>query len=197
MADDVIQGVLASSSMESVISSGGNSSDGGISGVIAKATEDGARRIVPSGGLTLTMLDLGDSAMTDTGAEKLATLIEANTGIQTLSLTGNKSVGVSGWLAVADALRSNTVIRTLSLDYNDLGNAGAAVMASALASNNSVESLDLEGNKIGNEGGNKLLKMLDQNTCLREITLDPGNDDIDSSIMQSIKEKLINRVVMS
>ena len=183
---------MNSSSLESVMSSQSTGS-GGVSKLIAAAE---GTTVLPPGGLKLQMLDLGDSRMSETGAEKLAKLIEANTNIVTLNLTGNKTVGMAGWLAVADALKINKVIKTLSLDYNDLGDAGASLIAEALKENPCVESLDLEGNKIGDEGGKKLLEMVQENSVIGDITLLPGNN-IDRRMMQNIKDTLLNRVVES
>ena len=48
--------------------------------------------------------------MGEAGALKVAELIQTNTNIRTLGLTGNKQVPITGWLAIADALRKNTHI---------------------------------------------------------------------------------------
>lgn len=178
VVEDIMRDVLQSSSVESMLSAASGVSVSG------------------GGGLRLQMLDLGDSGMTSAGATKLAKLIAANTAIQTLNLTGNKGVGLSGWQAIADALRHNHVIRTLSLDYNELGDAGASIFAQALVDNHCIESLDLEGNKIGDDGGRRILEMVQENPTLGDITLLPGND-ISSGTMQSIKEMLLSRVVAS
>ena len=120
--------------------------------------------------------------MTEKGAVNVADLISANTNIRTLGLTGNKNIGITGWLAIADALRNNTRILSLSLDYNDLGDAGAAILAEALRENTSVRELDLEGNKIGEEGASRILEMLADNHSLQDVTLFRGNNISDETL---------------
>ena len=134
--------------------------------------------------------------MTEAGAKKLGQLIKANTGLQTLSVTGNKTLGLSGIQAIGDALRHNKILKTLSLDYVDLGDSGADVIAQALRNNTCIEALDLEGNKIGNSGARNLLSMLEVNGSIGDITLMPGNT-MDEVLHDKIKNALIKRVLVS
>ena len=134
--------------------------------------------------------------MTEAGAKRLGELIEANTGLQTLSLTGNKTLSLQGWQAIGDSLKYNKILKTLSLDYSELGDAGADIIAQALKQNTCVEALDLEGNRIGNAGARSLLEMLKENGSVGDITLMPGND-IDESLQQEIKDALMSRVLVS
>lgn len=87
-------------------------------------------------------------------------------------------------MLIADALRKNSHILSLSLDYNDLGDAGAAILAEALTENNTLKELDLEGNKIGEEGAQKILEMLKVNDVLQDVTLFRGNNISDETLEQ-------------
>ena len=141
------------------------------------------------GGLNLQQLDIGDCGMGSEAAGAMADLLRANTSMTILSLTGNKGVSVEGWREIALALRSNTHVHTLSLDYNNLGDDGVKVIAEGLMKNVSVKSLDLEGNKIGDEGAAGILNLLRINRSLVDVTLSPGNL-ISASLEDEIKAAL-------
>ena len=140
-------------------------------------------------GLNLQQLDIGDCRLTDVGARHVAKLIELNTPITNITLSGNKGITSDGWSYIADALKRNTVLTTLSLDYNSLGDDGASLIAETLRENKTLVSLDLEGNKIGQAGAQNLLSALKQNKSIRDITLMPGNR-IDDQAQKDIKNAI-------
>lgn len=137
----------------------------------------------------LTQLDLGDCEISNDSALDVARLISQNTPISTLNLTGNKTISAIGWADIADALKVNHYIHTLSLDYNDLGDMGATILSDALRENTTLRFLDLEGNRIREAGGYALLAALRENQTLRDITLMPGND-MPEQLLGQIKQIL-------
>ena len=184
---DVMYDALHSSSLESIVTAGSSAStEGSIAKLLAESERLTAGNL---SGLALKQLDVGDCQMTTTGATAMAEVIAHSLPIENLSLTGNKEVDIMGWDGIAEALKVNTVITTLSLDYNNLGDGGAAVIAEAVGENKSLKSIDLEGNKIGEEGGRKILEAIRKRPNVQDITLMPGNN-IPPSLLQEIKDEL-------
>jgi Ran GTPase-activating protein (RanGAP) involved in mRNA processing and transport len=73
-------------------------------------------------------------------------------GVRDLVLQ-NGCLGCSATLGVlAEALKKNTVLRSLNLSANQLGIQGAAVMADAVRTNSTLSRLDLSKNLLGPEG---------------------------------------------
>ncbi|XP_074656719.1 uncharacterized protein LOC141909936 isoform X3 [Tubulanus polymorphus] len=142
--------------------------------------------------LRLSELDIGDVGATNDGAGSVAALIAATPSLKTLNLTGNERVTAKGWLRVFTAIAESPNLRTVSLDYNRLGNGGAAILAGALAANAALSSLDLEGNQIGDAGAAKLLELVKMHPTLKDVTLAPGNN-ISDSLLEEIKNHLQNR----
>lgn len=189
MVANVIGDVLASSSVPSVASTTSDASEG-TKQLISKMEEN--KQAEPEG-CSLRQLDLGDCGITDTGMQHIAKLVAANIGITKLELSGNKHISDSGWKVLADAIKTNVQLKTLSLDYSKIWDSHVAILVEGLKENKTLISLDLEGNKITTDGAKKILEMLrEHNTTLCDITLVPGNM-VDEDVLQQIKEVLQER----
>ena len=182
----IIRDVMQSSSMESLASGGSGSTTGTIPRLIAESERLTAKNM---SGLKLQQLDVGDCQMTSDGAQAIGELLLHNVPIQNLSLTANKGIGITGWDAISQALKQNDVLTTLSMDYNDLGDAGAAIFAEGLKENKSLRSIDLEQNSINADGALKILEAIKNHPTIKDITLMPGNN-IPDHILQDIKDAL-------
>lgn len=123
----------------------------------------------------LQELDLGDTFMGDTGIDHVSSLLEANTPLKTLHLNGNTKITVAGWKKLGKALKKNTTLETLSLDFNKIGDDGISALASGLKDNQTLKVLELEEASISEEGGRKLVELLKCNTTILDITVSPGN----------------------
>ena len=192
VVSDVIKDVLTSSSVASTQS---EASDG-TKQLINKMEEQEAARSSEGHGLALRQLDLGDSDVTDAGMTSIAKLVAANTGITKLDLSGNRNVGTSGWRDLAHALKTNTEILTLSLDYNKLGDDDLSVLIEGLRENKTLQSLDLESNKITDDGAAMILDLLSVNTTLCDVTLMPGNK-VSDNVISVVKKVLDQRSPVS
>eukprot|EP00670_Eutreptiella_braarudii_P023279 CAMPEP_0174345954 /NCGR_PEP_ID=MMETSP0811_2-20130205/1491_1 /TAXON_ID=73025 ORGANISM="Eutreptiella gymnastica-like, Strain CCMP1594" /NCGR_SAMPLE_ID=MMETSP0811_2 /ASSEMBLY_ACC=CAM_ASM_000667 /LENGTH=86 /DNA_ID=CAMNT_0015470039 /DNA_START=26 /DNA_END=283 /DNA_ORIENTATION=+ len=73
-------------------------------------------------------------------------------GYKELDLFDN-GLGSEGGIAVAEALKTNTSLRSLDLESNGLGSEGGIAVAAALKTNTSLSSLNLWDNDLGSEGG--------------------------------------------
>ena len=88
---------------------------------------------------------------------------------------GDLLFGDSGATAVAEALKINTALTSLNLDYNNIGDEGAAAIAEALKGGTALTDLMLENNKIGNGGAIALAEALTVNKVLRVLDLKMNN----------------------
>jgi hypothetical protein len=86
-----------------------------------------------------------------------------------LDLLGNR-MGDDAVIAVSDGL-SGSALATLKLDWNLIGESGAAALATALASNRTLVELGLLGNRIGDAGAGHIGAALRTNRCLSKLYL--------------------------
>eukprot|EP00984_Skeletonema_dohrnii_P008654 scaffold3211_cov91-Skeletonema_dohrnii-CCMP3373.AAC.7 len=97
------------------------------------------------------MLDLLDNKIGKEGAIALAEALKENTTLTTLTLGWN-GIDKEGAIALAEALKENTTLTALKLENNFIDNEGAIALAEALKENTTLTSLNLEYNEIGDEG---------------------------------------------
>ena len=90
-----------------------------------------------------------------------------HTSLKTLHLSYNKLTGVS---LVATALRSNTSLESIFLDYNRIQD-DAVLLANALKHNKTLKKLHLGKNQVGDRGAIALASMLTTNTTLEWMSL--------------------------
>jgi Ran GTPase-activating protein (RanGAP) involved in mRNA processing and transport len=75
---------------------------------------------------------------------------------------------------LCQALRENTVLRTLKLECNGITGSGAILLADMLAVNRGIAHLSLRFNLIGSDGLLAFAKMLRVNSTLQTLDLDDG-----------------------
>lgn len=80
----------------------------------------------------------------DDGIAALSSGLCGKNAVKHLKIVGNRSVTPAGWPAFATALKSSrSVLETLCMPLNSVGNAGAIVIAHALAKNSALRVIDL------------------------------------------------------
>ena len=100
--------------------------------------------------------------------ENLSLALRENNTLQEIDLS---NVTGKGAIALVDALKINTSIRSVDLSYNKIGDEGAIALADALKINKSIRSLNLsQHNHITDVGARALLDALKINTSI--VTLD-------------------------
>ena len=119
---------------------------------------------------TLTNLNLSGNNLCPAGAESIAAALKTNTTLTNLGLDDN-NLGPAGAASLATALKTNTSLKSLDLSDNNLGPAGAESLATALKTNTSLTSLDLSGNNLGPVGAESLATALKTNTSLTDLNL--------------------------
>ena len=71
--------------------------------------------------------------------------------------------------AIAEALKTNSILQELNLGCNKIGPEGAQAIAEALKTNSSLQYLVLMFNKIGSEGVQALAEALKKNKTLHKL----------------------------
>jgi hypothetical protein len=143
----------------------------------------------------------------DSTVKSLSTALLHNTTLKSLNLSNNMKITPTGWVAFSNVLRDrNTVLETLDLRHNDIGNVGLDALANALGNNSSLKELVIWGidgisaagwvrfstclsnptsalerlilwnNSLTNEGIAALANALANNSRLRELDLGCNND---------------------
>eukprot|EP01094_Clydonella_sp_ATCC50884_P028415 TRINITY_DN8513_c0_g1_i5.p1 TRINITY_DN8513_c0_g1~~TRINITY_DN8513_c0_g1_i5.p1 ORF type:complete len:225 (-),score=34.85 TRINITY_DN8513_c0_g1_i5:251-925(-) len=81
------------------------------------------------------------------------------------------AIGDEGARLLADALRGNTTLERLNLQFTRLGDEGTRVLADALRGNTVLTRLWLGKNKIGDKGAERLFDGLKGNTTLKFLDI--------------------------
>jgi len=113
------------------------------------------------------VLNLDDFCLGDEGCQVLATFLSKYTTVTDLELKGN-SIGGAGLSALAQVIRQNYTLKTISLGWNNLGNSesGLQNFFNAVAENRSIQKIDLNNNEIGPEIGQYIASCLKNNATL-------------------------------
>lgn len=128
---------------------------------------------------TLQSLDLSGNALHEKAIKLISQAVRRNASLTSLSGVGKSSLyfkalrgtartldlkgaGVGGedLSILCDLLSANTVLTSLDLSTNALGDAGGVAIAGALARNDSMTSLDLSATGLGPPAGKALVEML-------------------------------------
>ena len=94
---------------------------------------------------------------------------------------------------IADALKVNTTLRKIDLNYNYIANKGAECISESLIVNKSLTELSLDSNDISDQGAKRLSQALEQNKTI--IMLKLNEHFVSSAILREISEKLEGNVV--
>ena len=100
----------------------------------------------------LTALSFNGIPLSASAHEAVAQLLQASTALTSLSL-GSVALDADGATSLVAALRSHVSLQHIELEWNHLDDAGAALVGAAVAAVGSVlRSLGLGRNAIGDEG---------------------------------------------
>lgn len=123
----------------------------------------------------LTTIDFsqfdGDRFHNDASARVLSQALMANTVVTTLDLSSN-AIGDIGANFIADVIATNKVLKVLRIAQNNLTDRGVAVIAEALLENDTLEELDIRQNKLSDASGEVLLNMLQRNNSVSVVRLE-------------------------
>ena len=129
---------------------------------------------------------LRGNCITAVGAGHIADLLRANRCIRSISLEWNQ-ISSAGAASIANALESNTTLTSIDLRNNSITDEGAISLANCLQHHNSsLKSLDLRWNQITDRGGLAFqICLLDRQPTL---FLQIGGNSITPSGMQTLKD---------
>ncbi|KAL4222517.1 Leucine-rich repeat protein [Mactra antiquata] len=137
-------------------------------------------------GNRLTMLDLSDGKIGDDGLDVISCLLKQHKGLSELTLSHNPNITRDGWSKFGMAIAAGTSLRTLGLDYNDIGDTVTCCLATALPGAANLEYLDLECTGITDQAAKVLLHLVKtHNSKLKKINL--KRNRIMKSITEAIK----------
>ena len=142
----------------------------------------------------LKSIDLGDCGLGDEGIRSVCSLIsntEDKPGLLELTLTGNREVTQVGWTQLAMSIANGCSLRSLFLDYNNIGDFGAGVFAVALAASKTLHVVDFEGCGITDAGAELLCDSLTgYATSIKELNL--AENKISEDVLEEVKECLLD-----
>ena len=127
----------------------------------------------------VTYLRLGNN-IGDVGAEALARMLEHNTTLKVLDLSGNSSITARGVTFLANALKKNTTLTTLILSMTNVKQKACVALSSMLAVNKTLTTLDVSCNNIGDRGVKSLFEFI-RNSNHSLTTLSIANNIITSA----------------
>ena len=113
--------------------------------------------------------------------------VKVNTTLTQLDLQYNY-IGAAGTASLAEAIKVNTTLKQLHFAGNNIGDAGAASLAEAIKENTTLAQLDLPGNNIGDPGATSLAEAIKVNTTL--TLLDLGRNKISDTGATSLAEAM-------
>ena len=113
-----------------------------------------------------TNYNLNGDGVDDEMMTVLAPLVAVNASLKSLALDYNK-IGDAGAAAIANAIAVNAVMETLYLGSNKIGDLGATAIAGALQVNAVMQTLALDDNKIGDQGAAAIAEALKVNADLK------------------------------
>ncbi|NWU98400.1 LRC45 protein, partial [Upupa epops] len=138
---------------------------------------------------TVKSLDLKGNNLRTVGAEALGKLLRQNKSIRSLILEWNNlGMWEEGFSFFCHGLGANSVLQQLDLRNNQISHQGARELAMALRQNTSLQELDLRWNNIGLLGGRALLNCLHSNKILRRLEL--AGNNIPSDILKAVEQAM-------
>ncbi|XP_008939182.1 PREDICTED: leucine-rich repeat-containing protein 45, partial [Merops nubicus] len=138
---------------------------------------------------TVKFLDLKGNSLRAMGAEALGRLLRQNKSIRSLILEWNDlGVWEESFSFFCQGLGANETLQRLDLRNNQINHQGAGELAAALRHNASLQELDLRWNNIGLLGGRALLNCLHSNKTLKRLEL--AGNNVPSDILKAVEQAM-------
>lgn len=114
-----------------------------------------------------------DNILDDEGGIAIAEVLRSKSILEELDLSTN-DIGSKGAVAVAEALKRNRSLEYLHLRKNLIGSDGAIAIAEALRINKKLKWLDLAFNELGDEGAIALMEAFEESESLLYVNVRNG-----------------------
>ncbi|XP_028571944.2 leucine-rich repeat-containing protein 45 [Podarcis muralis] len=154
-------------------------------------SEEGAKLLLHGlcSNTVVKALDLKGNNLRSVGAEALGKLLRQNKTIRSLTLEWNNlGVWEESFAVFCEGLGANGHIQYLDLRNNQINHQGAGELSMALKANSSLRELDLRWNNIGLLGGRALLNCLHSNRALRQLEL--AGNNVPSDILKAVDQAM-------
>lgn len=152
-------------------------------------SEEGAKLLLHGlcSNTVVKSLDLKGNNLRAVGAEALGKLLRQNKSIRSLTLEWNNlGVWEESFALFCEGLGANSNLQRLDLRNNQINHQGAGELSMALKVNSSLQELDLRWNNIGILGGRALLNCLHSNRALRQLEL--AGNNVPSDILKALEQ---------
>ena len=106
---------------------------------------------------------------------------------ESLALTGEE-IGDAGAKHIALALKENTLVTDLDLEFNGITDAGAQALFKALRGNTTLTALHLPNNEITAACLPSLRALFERNQTLQYLTLSGNEIDEDEEVMEELSQ---------
>ncbi|KAK3793215.1 hypothetical protein RRG08_012891 [Elysia crispata] len=140
----------------------------------------------------IVSLDVGDCQLGDVSIDMMYALMLPTTnrpGLTELTLSDNPRISALGWTQFGMCLANCNSLRWLFLDYNPLGDYGAACILVGIAASQSVEVLDMEACGLTEHTGQSILHLV-QNHLGSLSRMKLSNNRIRKSTTEAIKRHI-------
>ncbi|CAK9045930.1 unnamed protein product [Durusdinium trenchii] len=133
-------------------------------------------------------------------ATQIIESVASNAPGETLDLTKNASFcmkSLENTIALSEALKKNTVIKTLVLRECEITDAGAEALGQALAENQTIEDLDLQQNHLSNAGVISLANGLRSNRSVKTLNLMTQNHKLSEDALEGFINMFQSNVTLT
>jgi hypothetical protein len=128
-------------------------------------------------------VNLQSKSLGDADAKALGLALRSNTTVTTLVLNYNQ-IGDQGAKDLADAVRHSTTMTWMNLRNNQIGDQGAKDLADGVRHSTTMTTLHLRYNQIGDQGAKDLAEGVRHSTTMTELAL--SGNQIGAELLQSI-----------
>ncbi|XP_065899282.1 NLR family CARD domain-containing protein 3-like isoform X2 [Dysidea avara] len=119
----------------------------------------------------IKVLILMNNGITKMAADELALALATNTALEVINLSHNRLQSM-GIIKIFGSLQeSNTSLKVLDAEYNEITDWAADNIAAALKANTSLQQLNLSGNSLKTKGAIKIVNALKSNKTLKMLSL--------------------------
>ena len=136
---------------------------------------------------THLVMQLQSSEIHEEGASHTAELLNSTSIVSSLLLYSNP-IGDKGLQTIFDALKQNKTLKELSVIDCGMTDTGVASLADALHTNNTLETLNISSNQICEEGASHIARVLNGTNVLSSLTI--NNNSIGGKGLQTIFDAL-------
>jgi Leucine Rich repeat len=143
---------------------------------------------------SLTELDLTNASLPKETILRLASNLQRNTSLRGLWLENVNLADNTVMLALAEALKENAALKSLSLARTDIDDRGIVALAEALKHNHSLWTLSLRGNHISDWGMSALAEMLKQNRSLAVFPSAVSDQGVGELVVPLSSNSIANKI---